>query len=69
MALFIRHGEVSSLVTPFHSLSLAKFVLLPLLKVKMRETYDSEKKIVTKISQLYIWQLHLFASVIYRRGG
>ena len=55
MALFIHHGEVSSLVTPFHSLSLAKFGLLPRLKVKMRETYDSEKKNSDKdFSTLYL---------------
>ena len=53
MDLSIHHGEVSALVTPFHSLSLAKFVLLPLLKVKMRETYDSGKKSDKYLNKLF----------------
>lgn len=58
--LFIHRDVASALVTPFHSVSLAKFFLLPLSKVKLtRETYDSEKKISDRdFSTLYLVIAH-----------
>lgn len=68
MDLSIHHGEVSALVTPFHSLSLAKFVLLPLLlKVKNEETYGFRKK-KWQIFLNFIFGNCTFASVIYTGG-